>query len=527
MPGCTPIFRIKRHIISLNCLALLCVVSILAFAPSISIVWAAAPVAVRHTAPQTQPEVAPGRIGNSGYVVPVPEIKIKSIIGNQPLKKPEPETRPVKKTTPVERPSAKEPPASPESEPEFDQPPPSAKSSVVAPAKKRGPVIGPREEVPVQEQVNRLPFDPAYSTGTGTTKSHGEDIHNQNMKRPVVPASDQLPSRHLDRSGVQPAVEAVPKKRPEIPVASSRGASEKTIKPPPIKKEVLMKGEVIVRGPKLLVAIPVKEASKTSPLERMTVDLGESAVEGISLAKRAQPEALPTESVQSPKKLANLSPPETAVPEPAPKPAPPEPPRTESPVSKPKATAPPVKHALPEVAKETPSEPVQPPKKPANLGPPAPNIPSVKKPSPPPRVRIVSPLDRDALQSREAKDYLTRISPILGELSLLMARAPSLVIADFDPSDPNAMIFPKEIYVKIDSMKRELQILDSKAFAIIPPKKYATFHSMIRKSITQTYQACDALINYFNERSDENLRNMRDHLMKARELIRSTRPAQS
>ena len=87
-------------------------------------------------------------------------------------------------------------------------------------------------------------------------------------------------------------------------------------------------------------------------------------------------------------------------------------------------------------------------------------------------------------------------------------------------------IVPKEIYLKMDSMKRELQNLDSKTFAIIPPPKYGPFHAVIRESITETYQACDAIISYLNERNDENLQKVMEHLTKARELIRKTRSAQ-
>ena len=104
-----------------------------------------------------------------------------------------------------------------------------------------------------------------------------------------------------------------------------------------------------------------------------------------------------------------------------------------------------------------------------------------------------------------------------------MARAPSLTIADYDPSDPNAPAVPKEVHLKMDSMKRKLQILDSKTFAIIPPQKYAPFHSLIRESIAETYQACDSIVDYLDSSRTEALKSVRDHLLKARELIRRTR----
>jgi hypothetical protein len=98
-----------------------------------------------------------------------------------------------------------------------------------------------------------------------------------------------------------------------------------------------------------------------------------------------------------------------------------------------------------------------------------------------------------------------------------------LTVADYDPSEPNAPVFPKELILKMDSLKRELQILDSKTFEIIPPAQYAPFHSIIRQSITQTYQACDEIINYFNDRKEQSLQKVQEHLLKARELIQKTR----
>jgi hypothetical protein len=104
-----------------------------------------------------------------------------------------------------------------------------------------------------------------------------------------------------------------------------------------------------------------------------------------------------------------------------------------------------------------------------------------------------------------------------------MTRAPSLAITDFDPSEPDSSGLSSDVLVKLEAMKRELQVLDSKTFAIIPPQKYNRFHSLVRESITETYQACEAVINFFNERNEADLKKVHEHLSKSRDLIRKTR----
>jgi hypothetical protein len=136
---------------------------------------------------------------------------------------------------------------------------------------------------------------------------------------------------------------------------------------------------------------------------------------------------------------------------------------------------------------------------------------------------LPSPLQDDVLESWEVREYLKRAAPILEELSLLMTRAPSLAIADYDPSDPNAPAVPGDVHPKMESMRRTLTILDTKAFDIMPPKKYMPFHGLIRESITETIKACDAISKYLDSSKLEDLRGVQDHLIKARELIRQTR----
>jgi len=177
---------------------------------------------------------------------------------------------------------------------------------------------------------------------------------------------------------------------------------------------------------------------------------------------------------------------------------------------------------LPESLQESPPEeprPVAEPSAPEEAPPPVEQAPE----TPPPPETFPSPLDDDVLESREVRDYLRAAAPILEELSLLMTRVPSLVIEDFDPSNANAPVVGTDVLAKMDSTRRDLQILDSKTFSIIPPPKYAQFHSRIRESITETYQACEAIINFFNERTDEDLRRVQEHLLRARDLILDTR----
>ncbi len=96
-------------------------------------------------------------------------------------------------------------------------------------------------------------------------------------------------------------------------------------------------------------------------------------------------------------------------------------------------------------------------------------------------------------------------------------------MADYDPSQERPAAFRDDVYMKIEYMKRELQVLDSKTFAIIPPSKYTAFHSVIRDSITETYQACDTIMAYMRDPTSQNLQKMQEHLRRARKLIQMTR----
>jgi hypothetical protein len=377
-------------------------------------------------------EVPPGRsvapIGNSGYMVPIPEIRMNRIIGDKSA--PAPTSTPRKELPSVTPSPAKELPPVEEA-----GPPPSSKRPAALP---EGP------------DVNSLPFEHL---------DRGPAVEQPLEPRPVQEAPDK-------------------EYRP--PVLQSPVVPEDVVEAPAPKKEHLGKKTAPVIPP-LLNLEPVKRTSKNTPLESIKAQDDAGSKEGIPLDPRRDPETTPVIEPEAPKEV--IGPLEPAQPPP---------------------TAP---------AIEEPSEPER-------------ALPAVEQPTPPAKEVLPSPLTQEALDRPEVREYLRETAPLLEELSLLMTRAPSLNIADYDPSDAEAPIVPKAIYLKMDSMKRELQNLDSKTFAIIPPPKYGPFHAVIRESITETYQACDAIISYLNERNDENFQKIMEHLTKARELIRKTRSAQ-
>ncbi|MEW6349555.1 MAG: hypothetical protein AB1646_10875 [Thermodesulfobacteriota bacterium] len=146
-----------------------------------------------------------------------------------------------------------------------------------------------------------------------------------------------------------------------------------------------------------------------------------------------------------------------------------------------------------------------------------------EEPAEPPRPVIPSPLDLDAPAAREVRKYLEASAPILEELSILMARAPGLSIEEYDPSEPTESVGSRDLLIKMETMKRDLQILDAKTFSIIPPAKYVPFHLRIRESVTETFQACDSIIAFLGKRESQYLDKAVDHLNRARSLIRETR----
>jgi hypothetical protein len=417
--------------------------------------------------PQASETVPPGQtyapIGESGYKVPIPEFKMRSFIGET---KPEPQVpkAPEEAMEPVETPSKPEP-----------APPP-----VPVPPAKPAPEARPvPKEIP-QPTVPRLPFEPS-----GPSETAAPPTATPREEKPAAKES-----------------ESYPLKAPAVPDDV----------PPPLpapKKEVLPKAGHIAL-PSLLEAEPAKESLKALPLESSRVEDMADSSRWVPMEQRRKPE------VVEPEEPALQEAPAKEEAAPSEPPALREIPRAEPPVKTemPPPESPATKESVPE---EQAHQPMVPPEPKETIPEPEP------APLPPPKEVIPSPLESEALLDPAVRTYVRATAPILEELSLVMTRAPSLAIADYDPSEANPPVYPKELLLKMESLKRELRILDSKTFEIIPPAKFAEFHSLIRQSITQTYQACDAVVQYFTERNEASLQKVKEHLLKARELIEQTR----
>ncbi|AFM26519.1 hypothetical protein [Desulfomonile tiedjei] len=459
---------------------------------------------------QEEAVAPPGTIGDSGYVVPIPEIKMRSITGGPPRKTPPPElpaapesSEPARREKQIEAPAPEGPVAVPPAEKLTPPKEPVTRekpAETAAPPKPQPPVEQQRDPVHIPESPQSAPAGPVESPSTSpeTTRLPFEPSVRQPRESGPVKMPREVPQTEQRQEEKELDDEAPPISTPQAP--------EEIMTAPAPKKEVLKKRTEPIQVPALMENRPAKNPLTTIPIERMRVK--ESDTESvISLDSRKEPETLPD-------------------PEPAStEPAHPEPPTTKpieqlpvkqpepSPIKQtepPKETVPPSPAVQPEEQKEiVPTETLPQPEEPA---------PAVGKEEP-----IRSPLDSDAGNGREVREYLKKTAPILEEVSILMTRAPSLSLADYDPSDPGAPLIPQELLLKMDSMKRELQILDSKTFAIIPPPQYTKFHGLIREAITRTHQACDAVYAYLKESNPENLQKIRDSLGKARELIQRTR----
>jgi hypothetical protein len=337
-------------------------------------------------------------------------------------------------------------------------------------------------------------------------------------------SNEPVPNIALD-SRQEPSMVALPEPPPQPePAPQSVAALPREEKPEPIPEPV----KIPESKPKPLpeperVAVP-EPKPKPEPVPE-PVKVPESKRKPLPESERvAVPEPKPEpEPVPEPVKIPESKPkplpaPErVAVPEPKPEPEPAVPTKDVR-VQEPVPTPAPVPS---EVSKEP--VPAPPPEGPSETKPPTELItPPKEEPPAPVKLAVPSPLDDGSHPSAELRDYLKDTAPILEELSLLMTRAPSLALTDYDPSQERPNAFRDDIYMKIEYMKRELQVLDSKTFAIIPPKKYSRFHAVIRDSITETYQACDNIIAFMRDPNRANLDKMQEHLRKARELIQLT-----
>jgi hypothetical protein len=510
----------QPHLFLVGCLV--CIVAFSAVTPAIS----AGPV--RTPSPATSAEQPPqsyAPIGDSGYRVPIREFNMKRIIGDrpQPLRPvPQPDETETQRPTTGEAP----PPA----------PPP--------------PDQGFQGEAP---RIRRLPFDPE-------------------MRSPVPPPSREQPP---------PAEDYPQKEEDSSPIRTPQAPEEPLEARPPVVDKL---------PPAQVTALPNIAASTRvrGPFKALAVDSAESpgfsdATEGIALEERREPAIIPPPAEPTPAPEPLPAPKPEPAPEPMPKPMPvpkpepipepapvpkplpapkpepvPEPMPKPMPVPKPEPTPEPmpVPEPLPAPKPEPAPKPMPVPKpepipEPAPVPKPLPTpkpepapepmpvptpepaptptetLPTREYPPPVPAAPLSSPLDTEALHSREARQYLRETAPLIEELSLLMTRAPSLEIEDYDPSSDSPQTLSRNLATKLEHMKRDLQILDSKTFAIIPPKKYEEFHSVIRESITETYQACETILKYVREPSAGNLQQVQEHLRKARDLIHRTQLGKS
>jgi hypothetical protein len=420
-----------------------------------------------------------------GFRVPLPEVSINRILGRKPHKKKVVPDKPGAEVVPDEK--------HPLIEPDTWNTQPSPPSK--------------------EPTVRRLPFEPL----------------------PVEPLHRPPPGRDQPDTGPTPAVIGVPS-APEHPLEA------------PTPRKALLRSKAVLKIPKLLTIelagerpVPLRtapEALQEIPASDRIQMQSRPGMEGLRPREpephtEAPPEPAP-ERFPNPTSEPEFAPEPEAQPEPQPKIEPaPDPASVENPepwLPAPTSVVPPAQEprTIPETSQnrefdappesapdpQPSDEPVQDPEESATVEE-LPEPPAAEEP-------VASPLADNLIESREVLDYVKATMPVLEELSLLMTRVPTLKVEDFDPSDANAPVVPSDIAVKMDSMKRRLQILDSKTFAIIPPQDFTRFHSMIRESITESYRACEAIVNFFNERNHEDLKRVREHLEKARALIRKT-----
>lgn len=455
-------------------------------------------------------------IGGTGFKVPIPEIRMNRIVGDTPPKKEPTET-------------------------------------------KRGPVSSPQEiyqsaplhpQGPKEQQMERpgpipmrLPFDSRHRKHEEEPLQDippiREDIRLESEVTPTVPETAERPSYRItppktpDRQPEPTVIETpppapkeqvAPLERPQ-PRPQERQRSEphsppfrEPISPVNITESLPEPTKEII--PKRMIALPnmieveaVKDTIRSLPIESVAIGQSQSETDLIQTENRRAPLVV---EIEEPK----------AMPERKEEPAPPSIMREETELATPPIyqpmTPPEPGHGISVIpSKEHKTIIETTPEKEAPVTT-RESPQQIEQPVAPQKERIPSPLDEDSTMTPELKRYLRETAPILEELSLLMARTPSLSIADFDPSESHTQTLPKEINLKMESMKRDLRILDSKIFSIIPPQGYAQYHDLIRQSINHTYMATEAFINFANQSRMEDLSQVRDHLAKAKEYIHRT-----
>ena len=453
-------------------------------------------------------------IGGTSFRVPIPEIRMNRIVGDPPAKKETSETKRGPVSSPQESPKAQ--PLHPEGREEQMERP--------------GPI------------PMRLPFDSGHKkkedSPVESIPSVREDIRPEPEVSQTVPENVEKPSYRItpprtpERQPEPAVIEHLPapkeqtvpleKPQPRIEerqrVEPHRPPFREPISPVNITESLPEPVKEII--PKRMIPLPhmieveaAKDTVRSLPVESVTIDQHLLDADLIQTEKRRAPLVI---EVEEPKPLPEPKE-ESRLPG-----APKEEPESQSPTVYQPMT-PPEQHegisTIPPKDHRTVIE-TRPDKDPASI--PKETPVQAEQPAAPQKERIPSPLDEDAAMTAELKRYLKETAPILEELSLLMARTPSLSIADFDPSESHSQSVPKELNVKMESMKRDLRILDSKIFSIIPPPGYSQYHDLIRQSINHTYMATEAFINFASHSRMEDLNQVRDHLTKAKECIYRT-----
>ncbi|MHB8202317.1 MAG: hypothetical protein ACYDHG_01265 [Desulfomonilaceae bacterium] len=441
-------------------------------------------------APSRQSSETYAPVGPSGYKVLIPEIKMNRIIGDVKTKPPAsvppeaiaPQPTPEHETRmePVPAPSLD---SEPEPKPEVQPPAPLPEQTTEKHAPEQ-PVETPLQPVEAepQEAVTHLPFD--HGDRQSPAAIEKEDIE-QNVRDGIERES------HLFGPPLSPIniTEALPEPTKEV------FAKRQSLSIPKVKELEISKSEQAV-----------------TPVEVLQDHESLAPEDWVILQARKEADQLPFEEPK---------------PEPAVKIAQSETPETKE--TQPQETSTTGVQNMAQHPEEgptpAPKKEEQPVKETQDVGTVAPE--GQVEVSAPPKEQIPSPLDEQAVKENDIRLYLSETAPVLEELSILMARAPSLNMADYDPSEVNTPVMPQDLGLKLESLKRDLRILDSKVFSIIPPVKYEQFHELIRQSISHTYLACEAIFNYFQDAKPEDLEKVKEHLTKARELIQLTRKRNS
>ncbi len=496
-------------------------------------------------------------IGDSGYVVAIPEFSMKALIGNTAPRKEQKKTQEEpsgptamgQKTThtfgpqkgvpgsfSIVAPQAPAIEASPEpptarvpepphlqrltTEPKIPRiqehvseaaPTPPARL-IVKPSQKK--ITAPVDEYAIPVQAQREPF----RSSEPASKPTAPPIVREAPAPPDVPLEEAPPAPQVHRHAGKVHVKVPALLESQVQTTKNRAQplAPKTLDEPTVTVSVAPG-----RSPLVEPDPPTEAAAKDDSDEAS----GSSTRNGSELA-HVESDTPATESEKAPQ---DVSPPKVAAMPKAPGEAPAH--ATEPNSPREAVITSDVEPTVPKTAKTAPeqeTEPIPMASAPdlsattqvASVPPaPEPEKPTIPIPEKPVHKSIPTPLASAALSSPEARNYLRETAPILEELFFIIAKAPTLGIADYDPADPNANVFPRDLQARMDSMKRRLQVLDSKIFAVIPPTKYQAFHETIRKSISETYQACDALLDYFNDATDANLTRAGEHLQNAGRLI--------